>query len=298
MNRNDVSWHGILVVMVTPFTREGGVDEHSYRRMLELCLADGAHGIITCGSTGEFYVLTPEERRRLYQITVEQVRGRVPVIAGSSGISVEDVVSLGQAAQRCGIDGMMILPPYYAMPNEREILAFFQEISDRVPLPIMLYNGTRRTGVNLTPRLVSRLADIDRVVAIKDSSKDFLQVCELIHNVGDRLRIFTGFESMLLGTLAMGGDGAVAMAPQAMGRIPVDLYEAMMRGDLTRARELQKKVSRFYDVFAIGNNYSGLKEAINQAGRPAGFPRKPLLPLTAEEREQVRSILQELGLLA
>ncbi len=298
MNRTDVDWHGILAVLITPFSEDGKIDEDGYRRIVELVIGDGVHGIITCGSTGEFYVMSNEERQRLYRITVEQVRKRVPVIAGTSAISPNDVVALGQYAVGLGIDGTMILPPYYAMPNEREIAAFFQEISHRVPLPIMLYNGTRRTGVNLTPRLVARLAEIERVVAIKDSSRDFLLMCELIQRVGDKLRVFTGLESMLLGCLAMGGAGAVAMAPQAMGRIPVDLYDAALRGDLQRARELQKKVSRFYDIFNIGNNYSACKEAVNQVGRPGGFPRKPLLPLTPEERGQVKAILHELGLVA
>ncbi len=297
MDRNDVTWHGCLAVLVTPFTADGKIDQQAWKQLVEMVVQDGAHGIITCGSSGEFYVMEPEEQRLMYRLTVEQVRHRVPVIAGTSGISAEDVVRLGQYAADCGVDGTMILPPYYAMPNEREIIAFFQEISDRVPLPILLYNGTRRTGVNLVPRIVARLADIPHVVAIKDSSKDFLQVCDLIHKVGDRVRIFTGFETMLLATVAMGGDGAVAMAPQAMGRIPMACYEAAVRGDLVTARALQRKITRFYDVFTIGNFYSGLKEAVNQAGRPGGYPRKPLLPLTDAEKAQIRTIMQELDLL-
>ncbi len=295
MNRNDVDWHGILAVLVTPFTEDGKIDEESYRRIVELSIDDGVHGIITCGSTGEFYAMSREERGHLCRITVDQVHHRVPVICGASASCTSEVVELGQQAANLGADGTMIVPPYYARPNEREIVAFFKEISERTPLPIMLYNNPRRTGVNLVPRIVGSLAEIERVVAIKDSSKDFLQVCELVQSVGDRLRIFTGEETMLLGCVAMGADGAIALISQAMGRIPVELYEAARRGDYLRARDLQKKVARFYDALAIGNLFSALKEAMNQTGRPGGFPRKPLLPLTPDERDRVRSILQEIG---
>ena len=298
MNRVDVDWHGVFVPLITPFTEDEKIDEQAYRRLVELSVSeDRVHGIIACGSAGEFYVLDVEERERLYRITVEEVAGRVPVLAGTSAISPRDVIVLTQRAARAGVDGVMILPPYYALPMQREVIEFFREISATTPLPIMVYNGPRRTGVNLVPEVIERLADVERVVAVKESSQDFLQITSLLEKCGDRVRIFTGWETMFLGSLALGADGVVAVATPALGPVLTELYEAMSKGEMGRARSLQRFVGRFYDVFGAGSEFAVLKEAVTQVGRPGGLPRRPLLPLTHEERAVVRGILAELGLL-
>ena len=297
MDRADVDWHGVFVPLITPFDEEGRIDEEAYRRLIELSVTvDAVHGLIACGSAGEFYVLDWRERERLCQIAVEQVNGRVPVLAGTSAVRPGDVIALAQQARTSKADGVMILPPYYAMPTEREVVGFFREISDSIRLPIMVYNGPRRTGVNLEPGTMTRLAELERVVAVKESSKDFHQMSALLARCGDRLRVFTGWETMTLGCVAMGADGVVAIVPSAMGRTVTDLYEALVVQDLVRARALQRRVDRFCDVFDIGSDFAVLKEAVNQVGRPGGAPRKPLLPLTPEDRARVRVIVEELGL--
>ena len=296
MAGNAVDWHGSFAVMVTPFTREGDIDEEGYRGVVDLVIEAGCHGVISAGSTGQFFLMTNEERMRVFSIAVDQAAGRVPVLAGTSATRTEDVVGLTQYAAEIGCDGAMVLPPIYIGIDERETVEFFSRIAGESGLPIMLYNSPLAVMTELPARLVERLANIDNVVAIKDSSQDMQQMSDLIRLCGDEIRIFTGAEDWLLATVAMGAVGAVAMVPQVVGSMAVELYEAAAGGDLPRAKELHKKIARVYDLFKVGSGYVVIKEAMNMLGKPGGYSRPPMLPLTDEQRSRVREILEDVGL--
>lgn len=295
MDRNDITWRGIFAVLVTPFSEKGDIDKAKLRALVSTVIEEGVHGIIMNGSTGEFYTMTPSEMAVVLQEAIDEAKGRVPVLSGTSSSSTAVAIELGKMAADLGADGVMMLPPYYALPNEREILHHYETFAQAVSLPIMLYNGPRRTGVFLTPSLVERLADIDWVVAIKDSAHDFHQLSLLMRAVGHRIRIMAGYETLLLPLHALGGDGVVAMSPQILPGVATQLWNALEKGDSKRSRELHMVMVRLYDAFKIGNYYSAIKEAMNLMGRPGGFPRPPLLPLTSNEREQVVAILKELN---
>jgi 4-hydroxy-tetrahydrodipicolinate synthase len=286
-------WQGIFSVSVTPFTADGAIDEPCFCSLLDATIEDGADGVVVAGGTGEFYALSPDERVRLFRIAVRHVAGRVPVIAGVSDLRVNDIIAAAHAAGEAGCSGAMVLPPIYAFASPRELVAFFQKIAAASPIPIMLYNSPRRIGVSIEVDTVRRLADIDGVVAIKDSSGLIVQIGDLVHAVGERIRIFVGYETMIAPALALGAHGVVAMAHQATGRLVRSYYNAIARGDRTAAEPLERDLFAVYRCFQSGSYYAAIKETMAQLGRNAGPPRPPLLPLAEGQRKAIADIIAQ-----
>ncbi len=288
-------WTGIFPVIVTPFNADGSINETRYKQLVDDAIANGAQGVVAAGSTGEFYTLTIAERARLFKLTVDHVAGRVPVLAGVADLRVEDVLEACQSALAAGCAGGMILPPIYAMPSAREILAFFEYISRNTALPLMLYNSPRRAGVDITPALVEQLAALPTVVAIKDSSGAITQVSELVQRVGDKLRVFVGYETMIVPARAVGAHGVIAMAHQIAGPLIRDYWDKALTGD--KALEaMGRDVFAFYRCFQSGSYYAAIKETMAQLGRDAGGPRLPLLPLADEQKAAISKIIADAGL--
>jgi 4-hydroxy-tetrahydrodipicolinate synthase len=296
MDRSQVDWHGSFAVIVTPFAADGSIDEAAYRQVVDSVIEAGCHGVISAGSTGEFFVMTNDERKRVFSIAADQAAGRVPVLAGASATRTEDVVDLTRYAADTGCDGTLLLPPIYIGLNERQTVEFYRRASDEGGLPIMLYSSPIYIRTDLTPRLVEKLMRIDNVVAIKDSSRSMHRLFDLVRFCGDELKVFIGEENLLLPAVAAGAVGAVAMVPQLVGRMAVDLYERAAAGDMVGARELHFKIVRVYDLFEVGG-YTALKACMNLLGKPGGHSRAPMLPLTEEQLAKLRQILEDVGLL-
>ncbi|EIG61163.1 dihydrodipicolinate synthase family protein [Bradyrhizobium sp. WSM1253] len=289
------NWSGIFPVLVTPFGADGSINESRYKALIDEAITNGAQGIVAAGSTGEFYALTRHERARLYKLTVDHVAKRVPVLAGVADLRVEDVLEACQSAVAAGCAGGMILPPIYAMPSPREIVAFFEYISRNTSLPLMLYNSPRRAGVDITPALVEQLSAVPTVVAIKDSSGLINQVTELVQRVGNRVRVFVGYETMIVPARSVGAHGVVAMAHQIAGPLIRDYWIKALTGDKS-LDALGCDVFAFYRCFQSGAYYAAIKETMSQLGRNAGDPRLPLLPLAAEQKEAIAKIIADAGL--
>ncbi|HET7746356.1 MAG TPA: 4-hydroxy-tetrahydrodipicolinate synthase [Vicinamibacteria bacterium] len=301
MNDGKVDWQGSYVAVVTPFTASGEIDEAAFRANIEFVLAEGANGIVVSGCTGESWALTGEERVGLFSIALSTVARRVPVIAGTGGISTQGVIELSQRAKDLGADGVMILPPYYCMAGRREVIAHYQAISDAVRHPILLYNIPRRVGFNLTPEVLHELVEVDWVVAIKESSGDFIQVEATIRDVGDRISVFAGHSAERgVPAVLMGAKGFVSsMESQIMGREAIEMYALVRRGDLKRAAEVQLRTLDLDESMrTIGTFPANLKAGMNLLGRRGGFPRQPLLPFTSAQVEQVRGLLDRLRIRA
>ncbi|MBY3122489.1 dihydrodipicolinate synthase family protein [Rhizobium laguerreae] len=291
----NVNWGGIFPVLVTPFSVDGSINEARYKELVDDAITNGAQGIVAAGSTGEFYALTVAERAALYKLTVDHVAGRVPVLAGVADLRVEDVLAACQSAVAAGCAGGMILPPIYAVPSPREIVAFFEHISRNTSLPLMLYNSPRRAGIDINPALVEQLSALPTVVAIKDSSGVITQVSELVQRVGDKLRVFVGYETMIVPARAVGAHGVVAMAHQIAGPLVRDYWDKALTGD--KALEtLGREVFAFYRCFQSGSYYAAIKETMSQLGRDAGGPRLPLLPLADEQKEAISKVIADAGL--
>jgi 4-hydroxy-tetrahydrodipicolinate synthase len=298
MGERRINWRGVFVPVVTPFTKGYEFDEKACRQIIELLIQDGVHGIIVAGSTGEWFTMNDSERKRLFEVAKDQVKGRVTLLGGTSAIATRDAVSLTKAAKDIGMDGTLVLPPPYALPNEKEVLVYYETIAN-VGLPIMVYNNPARTQVNINAKLAEKLASFDKVVALKDSVKDLYQMAETIRAVGDRLAMFCGLEPYALPLIERGAIGIVAMAPNIMGRKAVALYTHAVAGQWLEAFKVERVIDRLYTAFYSGGYgaYVVIKECMNLVGRPGGWPRPPLLPMTENDRKELRRLLEELGLL-
>jgi 4-hydroxy-tetrahydrodipicolinate synthase len=302
MDRHSVSWQGNFTAVVTPFAVDGALDEAKFAANLNLLIDEGIDGLVVTGCTGEFWALDLQERMGLYRLAVRTVAGRVPVICGTSAIRTSEVVALSRAAEQAGADGVMVTPPYYALPSPREIQAHFQNISEQIGLPILLYNIPKRQAVGIDSELLQRLADVDKVVAIKQSAPEFDAVVDTVALVGDRIRVFAG-HSVTRGfpAIQMGCDGYVSsVEPQVMGREAIALYRLSVQGQTEAARALQYKCIALDHAIhgGVGTFPASLKAAMNLLGRPGGYPREPLLPLTGDETQRLERVLASLGLLA
>ncbi len=205
-----IDWSGVFVVCVTPFRRDGAFDETATRNLVETLIGEGVDGLIMAGSTGEWFSMSDVERIELYRVAIDQNRGRVKMLAGAAALATATSVALTEAAKRLGMNGVLLLPPPYVLPNETELMGFFTAV-DAVGLPIMLYNNPARTGVNLDGRWLRKLAALPNVVALKESAKDIGQIADSLREIGDELAVFTGIEPYIVPTLQRGGVGVVAM---------------------------------------------------------------------------------------
>ena len=300
MNDGKVDWTGNFPAVITPFTNGGDIDEAMFLENIELLVSEGADGVIVSGSNGESWALEPDERLRLFGIAADLMKGRVPVIAGTGGIITCRVAELTIAAKEAGADGAMIMPPYYAMVNRKEVVAHYKAVSDAARLPIMLYNTPAATGVNLTADLCAELADIDYVVAVKQSVPDFVAFADTVDAVGDRIRVFTGSSGKRgLAAVAVGCVGFVSSEdPHVMGEEGIALWRLSASGEIDEARRLQARILKMKNALGpIGTAPAAMKTAMNILGRPGGHVRRPLLDLDVAETERVRGVLGELGLL-
>lgn len=291
-------WHGVFVVSATPFLENGDLDEPAFTSLMETFVSDGAQGIIVAGSTGEWYTMSDDERVSLFRLARSSVPESVTLLAGTAAIGTRETVELTAQAKAAGCDGAMVLPPPYALPSEREVLAHYAAVSE-VGLPIMIYNNPGRTQISLTPSMVIELAKLPSVVALKDSSKDLYALAAVLRAVSDTLAVFSGLEPYARATIDRGAAGIVSMCPNFMGARAVQLYELAKHGPLDQAIALERTIDELYEAFYLGGNspYVIIKECMNLMGRPAGFPRRPYLPLTEDDRGKLRAILQRLGLL-
>lgn len=301
MDRNDVSWRGYWPAAPTPFTEGGELDEAALRALLHLYRAQGVHGVLVNGSTGEWFSQSDEERKRVAEIAVDELGGTVPVVIGCTTYTPQHTIELGQHAARIGADGILSTPPPYAVPTPREVVNFYQAISDQVSLPLMVYSWARGTNVEIDRNLALELAAIDRVAAIKDSTANKVQALETLEAVIDRVRVFGTFINRTgLGVLReIGGDGNIDGGGLGAGE-GVGFYEAFWRGDLEAARgharayvNLSRQLINPDWSGRFGSPSAQLKAAMNMLGQPGGYPRPPLLPI--EDPECLAGIVRVLA---
>ncbi len=303
MDRNSVDWRGYIPAITTPFDKNRELDEPGLGRLLEWLDAEGMHGLVLAGTTGEWFSLSDEERRKLLQTAGQQLKGKRTLIAGCNAFSAAGVIANAQMAKECGLDGILVSPPPYIVPNEREIYEFYRAISAAVSLPICVYNWPPGTNIDMSFELLERLADLDKVVAIKNSTGRLDRFVRSFFALKERVRIF-GFSMDELGATLVrehGGDGTMG-AGAVLGRTQPDFYNHLWRGDLTEAlrcgaldREIMKDWFTENLVGTFGSAQSILKEALNAQGIPGGYPRPPLLELDETGRESVRATLRRLG---
>ena len=290
-----ISLHGILVPHVTPFTREGNLDLEALRTCVKFWLQNGVSGLVPCGSNGEAPYLLREERRKIIETVVEEAGGKIPVVAGTGSISTRETVLLTEDAKDLGVDAALVVTPFYFRTSTKEMFEHYRALLDSVDLPLVLYSVPKFTGFSLEPTLVSKLAlEYENVVGLKDSSGSTGTIAEVIRLVGDRISVLAGAADTILPTLMLGGQGAIVAVANVFPRIR-QLYEAFRSGDYEKASLLQRRASYINEVLVKRHNQlSAIKAALGLAGLPAGFPRRPTLPLAAAARKDIEDLLKSI----
>lgn len=287
--------NGIITPMVTPLNRNETLDEGGMREIINYLIENGIHGVFVCGSTGESFALTEEEKKRAMEVAVDEVNGRVPVYAGAGDITTEGVVKLTKYALDIGADAVVVITPFYIRPTQEELYEHYRKVSETVDIPIIPYNNPGRTGVNLGAPVVSRLAELSNIVGIKDSSGDLTLTADYIRLCPKKFSILQGKDSLILASLVYGAEGAVAATANVVPRLVVEIYESFVKGDLEKARKLQFKLLPLRLAFELGTFPTLMKEAMNLIGKPSGPAKEPVTSLSKENREKLKSILTSLG---
>lgn len=304
MHRDTVDWHGYLPAVTTPFDADGALDFDAWREQLDWLLGEGMHGIVVAGTTGEWFSLTEPERAGLFRAAARHVAGRVPVLGGVTAYTAAEAIRHATAAREAGLSGVLLTPPPYVVPNAREILAFYRTVGAAVDIPICAYNWPRGTGVDMDVALLSQLAEIDTVVAVKNSTADFGGFVRGLVALRDTVRYFgipTNDAGIALLT-GVGGDGLMG-AGGVLGADHPGFFAAVAAGDEAEARRLGARDRVVMNAWfgpdygaRFGNAPAILKYALRRRGVPAGHVRPPLLPLTTEEQKRVADTLESLGL--
>ena len=284
MDRNSINWSGVMPAITTPFTARDEVDHDAMAANIRRLMADGTTGVVAAGCTGEFWSLRPGERREIYA-TARKAVGEGTAIVGAAGITPRDVIAAMEDAAAEGADAALVMPPYFAHLSDAEIVAHVTEVAAAAPLPIMLYNIPGNAGNAFTPAIVDRLADLDPVVAIKESSGDWLNFHATLTVASDRLRIFCG-PSSTIGVPAMlaGCDGLIDCFPNVWSGL-IDVWDMVQDGRTDAAWEAQAQGRALTDLFVSGGRtlYPATKAAMDHLGLPGGgLPRAPLRPLEGE----------------
>lgn len=292
-----MEWRGTYVVTITPFTKKNELDEEGIRQHVEWLITEGIHGIICVGSTGEFLCLSDAERRRVVEVTVDQARKRVPVLAGCTAEATPDAIRWAKHAEGAGADGAMIAPPFYCNPDPDELFTHYRAIAEAVRFPIMLYNYPPASGVDMVPPFVARLAEIENIRYIKESTTDVRRVRDILRLTDGRMKVFAGilaYESWWVGST-----GWVSVVANVVPKKCARMFELVANErNLEAGLALYKELMPLMVLNEEGKYVQIPKVALNMMGRPGGgLPRPPRLPLSGERLARLEGILKELKLI-
>ncbi len=288
---------GSIVAMVTPFKKDA-VDEKTLRKLIEFQIKNGTSGIVPCGTTGESPTLSYEEHDRVIEITVEEVNGRIPVIAGTGSNSTQEAIMLTRHAQKSGADASLQVAPYYNRPTQRGLYEHFKAIAGSVKIPIILYNIASRTGVNIEPETMARLAkDCKNIVGVKEASGSLDQMSRVKQLCGKDFALISGDDSLTLPLLAVGGTGIISVVANIIPQDVCDMVKAFQGGDTKEAQRLHYKMLPLVKAMFIETNPGPLKTAMGLMGMCEPSLRLPLAAMNDDNQEKLKAAMKEYGLL-
>lgn len=288
---------GIIPAMVTPFDRQGKVSEDGLRKLVDYLVKGGVHGLFPVGSQGEFYALEKEEKKKIMEIVLDQVKGKVSVYAGTGAITTKETITLTRMAQDIGVDAASIITPFFVSPTQNELYEHYLAVAKSTTLPLLLYNNPGRTGVNISADLAVRLSKVDNIIGIKDSSGDMTLTAEYIRRTSDDFSVLAGRDTLIYGTLLYGGKGAIAATANVAPKLVVGIYQAYVRGDIEQAKKAQAELAPLRLAFSLGSFPVVIKDALQLIGIEVGTTRPPIKSLNKDKQEMLRNTLQQMGLL-
>lgn len=289
---------GILPAMITPLTADGQVNEKALRKLIDFLIAGGVHGIFAIGTTGEFYGLSPDEYRRVLEVSIDQTAGRVPVYAGANAIGTRQSIELAAIAEKAGVEALSVLTPYFISLSQKEVYGHFEAVAKSTSLPVILYNNAPKTHIQIAPSTVARLADLENVVGIKDSTGDLTNTGEYIRLTrGKAFSVMLGRDTLIHAGLCIGARGAVAACANVAPRLCADIYDKYMAGDREGSLAAQYQLAPLRIAFGLGSFPTVIKEALELLGIEAGPCMMPTGTMSVEEKEELKRIMIEMNLL-
>jgi len=282
--------------MVTPFRADGSLDESALRNLILRQIDAGIDFLVPCGTTGESPTLTHEEHLRVVEITVELAKGKVPVLAGAGGYNTAEVIALARELAAIGADGILSVTPYYNKPTQEGLYQHYRAIANAISLPIILYSVQGRTGVNIEPATVKRLAGIENIVGIKEASGSIGQMAAILNIVADDFIVLSGDDAITLPLIALGGRGVVSVVSNEIPAEMAQLARLAIRGNIAGAREIHRRYHSLMEVNFVESNPIPVKAAMAEMGLLEPVWRLPLVPPKAENLARVREVLGSLGL--
>jgi 4-hydroxy-tetrahydrodipicolinate synthase len=283
---------GSHVAIVTPF-RKGKVDERALGDLIEWQIAKGTNGIVPCGTTGESATLSHEEHNRVIELTVEVVRRRVPVMAGTGSNSTDEAISLTKHAKDAGADAALLITPYYNKPTQEGLYRHYKAIAEAVDLPLVLYNIPGRTGVNMLPTTIARLAVIQNIVGVKEGSGVIQQASDIVLACGDRLAVLAGDDAMTLPMMAVGGRGVITVTANIAPTEMANMVKAFAAGNLEEARRIHFQLSPLFAALFYETNPIPVKEALGMMGKIDPELRLPLCSMGKDNRDKLMQVMKD-----
>jgi len=287
---------GAIVAIVTPF-KNGKVDEEALRGLIEFQIENGTDAIVPCGTTGESPVLSHEEHDKVIEITVDAVKKRVPVIAGTGSNSTSEAIRLTKHAHEVGADGVLVVCPYYNRPTQEGLYQHYKALAEAVPIPIIVYNIQSRTGVNMNTDTLARLAKIKNIVGVKEASGSLKQMAEVISACGEGFTVLSGDDFFTFPLMCLGGHGIISVVSNIAPGAVAQMVDAFMAGDMKKARELHFKMTPLVDAMFIETNPAPVKAALAIMGKIDDEIRLPLVKVSDATREKVRKAMVNFGLI-
>jgi 4-hydroxy-tetrahydrodipicolinate synthase len=289
---------GCGTALVTPFTQDGALDENTLRSLVRRQIEAGINFLVPCGTTGENPTLTREEHLRVVEITLEEAKGVVPVLAGAGGYNTNEVIELAREVEALGADGILSVTPYYNKPTQEGLYQHYKAIASAISLPVVVYSVQGRTGVNVEPLTLKRLAEIDNIVGVKEASGNIAQIAAVVHYVPERFDVLSGDDAVAMPVIALGGRGLISVSSNEIPAEMTQLVRSALNGDFEAARTIQRRYFPLLEVNFIESNPIPVKAAMALMGLLEPVWRLPLVAPLPGSQKKIEKVLDELGLLA
>lgn len=293
----DTRFNGCGTALVTPFTRDGALDESTFRALVKRQIDAGITFLVPCGTTGESPTLSHDEKVRVVSIAVEEAAGKVPVVAGAGGYDTAEVIAAAREFEKIGADAILSVTPYYNKPSQAGLIAHYRALAESIRIPIILYSVQPRTNVNIEVQTVLELAEIPNIIGIKEASGNIGQIASIIHRAPKDFLVLSGDDAITLPLIALGGHGIISVASNEIPQEMTALATAAYEGRWDRARVLHNRFLPLMEVNFCEPNPQPAKAAMEMMGLLENNVRLPLIPVSSASREKIRNVLAQVGIL-